>query len=102
MNKHVKTSNFDTDSDHDIVVTTLKTKGNVRHEETVIRRDYSKFNKELYLLDLMGIKWSEVYDIKDPVIINSLITENIWEKMIIRSFGSIGWSQEEEDIWLCE
>ena len=40
MNKHVMTSSFDTESDHDIIVTTLKTKGNVIHEETVVKRNY--------------------------------------------------------------
>ena len=56
MNKHVKTNNIDTDSDHDLILTTLLVKGSVRNVEIVKRRDYSKFNKDNYLLDLMGLK----------------------------------------------
>ena len=48
MNKHVQTSSHDTDSDHDMVVTTLKVKGCVRNEETVVRRNFSRFNLEEY------------------------------------------------------
>ena len=77
MNKHVQTSNHDTDSDHDIIVTTLKTKGFVRNEETVVRRNFSQFNTEVYQMELLGLKWSNIYDIKDPTLIDSFITDNI-------------------------
>ena len=77
MNKHVKTSNHDTDSDHDIIVTTLKTKGFVSNEETVVRRNFSQFNAEVYQTELLGLRWSNIYDIKDPTLIDSFITENI-------------------------
>ena len=77
MNKHVQTSSHDTDSDHDIIVTTLKTKGLVRNEETVMKRNFSKFNIEAYQTELLGLRWSNIYDIKDPTLIDSFITENI-------------------------
>ena len=77
MNKHVKTSNYDTDSDHDIIVTTLKTKGNVVHDEVIVKRNYSKFNREDYLLDLMSLRWTEVYDLKDPTLIDTFITDKL-------------------------
>merc|ERR1711873_381230 len=54
-------------------------KGCVRNEETVVRRNFSKFNLELYQMQLLGIKWSKIYDIKDPTLIDSFITENILE-----------------------
>merc|ERR1712082_150193 len=77
MNKHVKTSNYDTDSDHDVIVTTLKTKGNVVHQEVIVKRNYSKFNREDYLLDLMSLRWTEVYDLKDPTLIDTFITDKL-------------------------
>ena len=56
MNKHVQTTSHDTESDHDMIVTTLKIKGCVRNEETVVRRNFSKFNLEAYQTELLGIR----------------------------------------------
>ena len=77
MTKHIKTCTIDTESDHDLVMTSLLTKGTVRNEETVIRRNFSKFSKEDFVMDLMGLKWSEIYDIKDPTLIDTAITDRI-------------------------
>ena len=44
MDKHEQTASHDTDSDHDMVVMTLKVKGCVRNEETVVRRNFSRFD----------------------------------------------------------
>ena len=40
MNKHVKTVNLEMDSNHDMIVTTIKTKGVVHNMEKVIKRDF--------------------------------------------------------------
>ena len=46
MTKHVKTNNIDMDSDHDMILTTVKTKGSVTNMDTFIRRDYANFNEK--------------------------------------------------------
>ena len=79
MNKHVQTLTHETDSDHDMVVTTLKVKGCVRNVETMVKRNFSRFNLEEYKTELLGMKWSDVYDIKDPTLIDSFITDTILE-----------------------
>ena len=78
MNKHVKMTNMDTDSDHDLILSTVLVKGSVRNLEITKRRNFSNFNKDEYLLDLMGLKWSNIYNLKDPTLIDSAITENIF------------------------
>ena len=94
INKHINTTTIDTDSDHDLVLTSLLTRGIIRNEEITKRRDLSKFNKESYLMDLMGRKWSSLYDLKDPTLIDTAITDNILEVLNlhapIRTFKSGG------------
>ena len=58
-----------------MVLTTLKIKGTVYNEEISKRRDNSRFNKTDYLTDLLGQRWSVVYDIVEPTLIDSAITE---------------------------
>ena len=75
VNKHVQTRNIDSDSDHDIILTTVLTNGNVSTKEATKRRNYHKFEAENYLADLMGQKWSQVYNFTDPTLIEDKITE---------------------------
>ena len=60
LNKHIKTSTFDTESDHDLIVTNIKIKGAVGSSEIVKKRDYSNFNEQEYLLDLLGLEWTKI------------------------------------------
>ena len=75
--KHVQTRNLESDSDHDIILTTVLTKGNVSTTEATKKRDYRNFdkNRKDYLMDLMGQKWSQIYDLMDPTLIENKITE---------------------------
>ena len=75
VNKHVQTRNVDSTSDHDIILITVLTNGNVSIKEATKRRNYHKFEAENYLTDLMGQKWSQVYDFTDPTLIENKITE---------------------------
>ena len=77
MNKRVKTCNVDTESYYGLILATLKIRGSVRNEEIITRRNFSKFNETAYLMDLMGLRWSEIYDIKDPTLNDSAITDRI-------------------------
>ena len=77
MNKHVQTANYETESDHNMVVTTLKIKGIVRSMETKVKRNYTRFNLEDYKTDLLGMRWTKLYDIKDPTLIDTFITDTI-------------------------
>ena len=43
--KHVQTRNIESDSDHDIILTTVLTKGNVSTTEATKKRDYRNFDK---------------------------------------------------------
>ena len=60
-----------------MVLTTLMVQGTVRNIETFKKRNFSKFDKESYLMDLMSLKRTNIYDIKDPTLIDSAIHENI-------------------------
>ena len=75
MNKHVKTNNIDTEIDHNFILTTHKTKGSVSNEEVIVKRDFSKFKENEFLMDLLGERWSEVYYLKDPTLIYMAITD---------------------------
>ena len=71
----MQTRNIDSDSDHDIILTTVLTKGNVSTKEATKRRNYHIFNAENYLTDLMGQKWTQDYNFTDPTLIEDKITE---------------------------
>ena len=71
MNKHVKTNNLDSDSDHDLILATLKIKGIVCNEMITRRREYSRFNESDYITDLLGQRWTDVYDIMESTLIDS-------------------------------
>ena len=68
-----------------MVVTTLKVKGCVRNVETVVKRNYSRFNYEEYNIDLLGKNWTGVYDLKDPTLIDSFITDTILEVLNVHA-----------------
>lgn len=74
VNKHVHTKNLESDSDHDIILTTLLTKGNISTKEATRTRNYKNFDVSNYLADLMGQPWSLVYNHTDPTLIDDKIT----------------------------
>ena len=68
-----------------MVVTTLKTKGSVRNVETKVKRNYTRFNLEDYKTELLGKRWTKLYDIKDPTLIDSFITDTILEVLNVHA-----------------
>lgn len=38
-------------------------------------RDYRKFDLKMYKLELLGPKWTKVYESKDPSVVAAVITE---------------------------
>ena len=64
-------------SDHDLILTTVKIKGTVHNEEIFKKRNFSRFNETDYITELLGQRWSKVYDILDPTLIDSAITDLI-------------------------
>ena len=77
IKKLVDTCNIITECDHDLILTSLLVKGSVRNIEVIKKRNYSNFNKDNYLMDLLGSRWSDIYDIKDPTLIDTAITDLI-------------------------
>ena len=51
INKLVSTINIETDSDHDMVLTTLMVRGTVRNVETFKKRNFSKLIRKVTLLN---------------------------------------------------
>ena len=45
--------------------------------ETSVRRDYSKFNEKDFKTYLLRLRWSHIYDLVDPTLIDSAIKDNI-------------------------
>ena len=74
VNKHLHTKNLESDSDHDIILTTLLLKGSISTREATRTRNYKNFDVKAYLADLMGQKWSLVYNYTDPTLIDNQIT----------------------------
>ena len=68
-----------------MVVTTLKIKGCVRNVETVLKRNFSRFNVEDYRTELSGMKWTKLYDLKDPTLIDTFITDTILEVLNVHA-----------------
>ena len=60
--KHVVTKTITTDLDHDLVVRTLKTAGEATWQEAGVKRCYKNFNRDEYLLELMSLTWTDVYN----------------------------------------
>ena len=75
MKKFVQTRNIETISDHDLILTTIKTKGNVNTCEKTFSRKINMLDIEQYKMDLMAQKWSEIYNYSDVDIIAEKISK---------------------------
>merc|ERR1712240_800550 len=54
MRKFIQTRNIESTSDHDAIITTVKIKGNVNHNENTYSRNLKNLNEEELKLDLMS------------------------------------------------
>ena len=52
--KHVVTTTIMTDLDHDLVVTTINTVGEVTLQEASVKRCYRNFTTDDYMMELMS------------------------------------------------
>ena len=75
MSKLIQVRTMDFISDHDLILSVHKLNGNVFTKTSIKSRDFRKFVKEEFILELCGLNWSEIYDIEDPTIIATSITE---------------------------
>ena len=75
MKKFISTKNVESTSDHDLIKTAVKTKGNVNISETTFSRNLNRLNIESYKMDLLSQKWSNVYNFTEVDDIASKITK---------------------------
>ena len=64
-----------TDSDHDMIFGTIKTKGNVINNEFTKTRCYKDFDKNCFKMDLIAEIWTEIYSICDPKVACNFIND---------------------------
>ena len=81
--KVVHNSNLDTESVHNLITVTLKTKGTVKTKEISNSKDFRGFKKEDFVLDLLAQIWTSVYQLTDVTLIDDEITE-LFTSMYIR------------------
>ena len=73
-----------TESDHDLVMGLFKLTGSVGTNSSTRARDYRKVDLEMYKLELLGMKWTKVYESKDPSVVAAVIIElmiNVLDRM---------------------
>ena len=75
MKKIVQTANYETVSNHDLIVTTVKKKGNMINKEANFRRSFKDFNQDYFKLNLLAQQWTRIYDLEDPNVITGIINE---------------------------
>ena len=68
--------NIESDSDHDLIVVKLKIKGRVHNSENTYTIKYTNLNKNDFLNELYGLKWTNIYNEDEPTIIADMITNN--------------------------
>ena len=73
MNKLVHSRIINTDSDHELIMATVKTKGTVSHQYSTNSKIYKNFDKNNFLLDLIAQPWSNVYSFTDVKLITNEI-----------------------------
>ena len=75
--KIVQVNTSETSSDHKLISSILKINGNVGTNTAIRARDCRKFDSEKYLMELCASDSLDIYDIKDPTLKATRITENI-------------------------
>ena len=69
LTKHISTSIFNTDSDHEILLTIVNAKRRVHVAETTNGMDLSWFNGQDYVIDLLGQNSTSIYRHTGPNLI---------------------------------
>lgn len=75
MQKFVQTRNIESPSDHDIILTTVKVKGNVNNSKVTVSRGFKYFNEDDLKLDLILQPWCNIYDDNNVNVIACRINE---------------------------
>ena len=75
MSKLVQTKQFESQSDHDIILAVVKINGTVNTNSSVRTRDFRGFKYEDFLMELCGLNWTHLYDLESPTLIAAYITE---------------------------
>ena len=75
MKKFISTRNVESTSDHDLIITSVKIKGNVNFLEKTYSRDPKRLNIESFKMDLLFQKWSDIYNFTEVNDIASKITK---------------------------
>ena len=94
MNKFVQTANYETVSDHDLRVFTVKIKGNVVNKEVSIGGSFKDFNIDYFKLDLLVQQWTRIYEFKDPSVIAGMINEFFTEVLDMHAPSTLTIKQE--------
>ena len=92
MTKLVQIRQIETESDHDLILATVKIEGKVKTQETTNSRNFRNFDGNYFLIEMLGLKWTEIYQHYYPTIIASIITNNITsilDKMTPRKLRTI-------------
>ena len=81
LSKLVQVKKYDTSSDHDMILSVMKQNGTVGTNCAIKTRDFRHFVKSDFIMELLGTNWSVIYDLCDPTLIASKITQFLCEPL---------------------